>query len=179
MLPDYFKILEIPKDASEMEIKRAYRSKSREFHPSENKSSSSLDNFILVNEAYEVLIHKNTHEIYLADFNTNIDPLGSEIYYYWINYARTRAAQHAAMTMKEFLHTKFFQNTHMYSYGTLMVFLVLGIILLFTPFVTMLTAQEKLGVPGVLAVTFIAWPMGLYFFVLAASGFQSMKKYMR
>jgi curved DNA-binding protein CbpA len=33
MLPDYFKILEIPEDASEMEIKRAYRQKAKELHP--------------------------------------------------------------------------------------------------------------------------------------------------
>jgi len=178
MLPDYFKILELPQDASEMEIKRAYRKKAREFHPSENKSASALDNFILVNEAYEILIHKNTHEIYLVDFNTTHDPLKYEVYYYWINNARTRAAQHAGLSMKEFLDTKFYKNTHMYSYPALMVFLAIGLLLLIAPFVTILMAQDKMGVIGILAVIFIAWPLGLYFFVQAASGFQSMRKYM-
>ena len=179
MLPDYFKILEIPQDASETEIKRAYRKKSREFHPSENKTSSALDQFILVNEAYEILIHKNTHEIYLEDFNTSHDPLKYEVYYHWINNARTRAAQHAALSMKEFLNTSFYKDTHMFSYPTLVIFLITGLVLLLAPFVVILLAQEKLGVIGVLAVIFIAWPLGLYFFVQAASGFQALKKYMR
>ena len=178
MLPDYFKILEIPQDASEMEIKRAYRSKAREFHPSENKAPDALDNFILINEAYEILIHKNTHEIYLEDYRISGDPLKSEVYYYWINSARTRAAQHAVLSMKEFLNTGFYRDTHMWSYPSLIMFLIVGLILLLTPFLVILTAQEKLGVVGVLAVIFLAWPLGLYFFVQAASGFQAMKKFL-
>ena len=178
MLPDYFKILEIPQDASEMEIKRAYRKKSREFHPDINKAPNSLDQFILVNEAYEILIHKNTHEIYLQDFNTNHDPLKYEVYYYWINAARTRAAQHASLSTSEFVNTKFYKNTHLYSYPSLMAFLIIGLILLIAPFVTVVTAQESLGIWFILAVIFIAWPLGLYFFVQAAIGFTSMKKYM-
>ena len=178
MLPDYFKILDIPQDASEMEIKRAYRKEAREFHPSENKAPDALDKFILVNEAYEILIHKNTHEIYLVDYNTTHDPLKYEVYYYWINNARTRAAQHAGLSMKEFLNSAFYRNTHMYSYPTLVIFLVVGLLLLIAPFITILMAQDQMGVVGILAVIFIAWPLGLYFFVQAASGFQSMKKYM-
>jgi hypothetical protein len=180
MLPDYFKTLEIPQDASEMEIKRAYRKKSRDFHPSDNKAPDALDKFILVNEAYEILIHKNTHEIYLEDLNTGQDPLKSEVYYYWINSARTRAAQHAALSMKEFLNTPFYRETHMWSYPTLVIFLIIGLVLLLAPFPVILWAgEEKLGVVGVLMVIFLAWPLGLYFFVQAASGFQSMRKYMR
>jgi hypothetical protein len=52
------------------------------------------------------------------------------------------------------------------------------LLLLLAPFAVILLAQDKLGVVGVLAVIFLAWPLGLYFFVQAASGFQSMTKYM-
>lgn len=179
MLPDYFAILEIPKDASEMEIKRAYRAKAKELHPQVNKSSAALDKFILINEAYEILIHKNTHQIYLEDFNTNKDPLQYEVYYYWINSARTRAAQHAALSTDEFLHSKFFKNTYLYSYPTLIVFMIVGALLLVTPFVTVVLAQQSMGIYLILGVIFIAWPVGLYFFVQSAIGFQSMKKYMQ
>src|SRR5215471_7725179 len=102
MLPNYFEILGIPEDASEMEIKRAYRAKAREYHPSNNKSPDALDKFILADEAYEILIHKNTHQIYLEDYKTDHDPLKYEVYYYWINAARTRAAKHASMTWDNF-----------------------------------------------------------------------------
>ena len=90
----------------------------------------------------------------------------------------TRAAQHAGLSMNEFLNSKFYKKTHMYSYPVLMVFLVVGVILLVAPFVTVVTAQNSLGIGFILAVIFVAWPMGLYFFVQSAIGFQSMKKYM-
>ncbi|MEP7128150.1 MAG: DnaJ domain-containing protein [Chitinophagales bacterium] len=178
MLPDYFAVLGIPKDASEMEIKRAYRQKANEYHPAINRSSNSLDNFILVNEAYEILIHKNTHAIYLEDYQTTKDPLQYEVYYYWVNAARTRAAQHAALSDKEFFSTKFYRNTYLYSYPTLIVFMIIGAIMLITPFVTMVMAKQGVGIFFILGVIFIAWPVGLYFFVQSAIGFQSMKKYM-
>ncbi len=178
MVADYFKILEIPEDASEMEIKRAYRQKAKQFHPSLNKSSDAIDQFILVNEAYEILIHKNTHEIYLQDFRTHHDPLKHEVYYYWINAARTRAAQHASLSTSEFVKTKFYRNTHMYSYPLLLLFLILGLLLLLAPFVAVVTVEQSLGIFFILSVIFIAWPLGLYFFVQSAIGFQSMKKYM-
>lgn len=178
MVPDYFTILGIPKDASEMEIKRAYRQKAKDYHPAINRAPDSLDNFILVNEAYEILIHKNTHEIYLQDFNTKNDPLKYEVYYYWVNAARTRAAQHATLSPQEFLNTKFYRHTYLYSYPTLIIFLVVGVILLVAPFVTVVLAQQSMGIFVILGVIFIAWPLGLYFFVQSAIGFQSMKRYM-
>lgn len=179
MLPNYFEILGIPQDASEYEIKQAYRKKAKEFHPSNNKSPDALDKFILINEAYEILIHRNTHEIYLQDFNTAHDPLKHEPYYYWINVARTRAAQHAGLTLNEFLNTPFYRDTYMHSRPTLIIFMIIGLILLVAPFASILLAQDRIGVLGILAVIFVAWPAGLYFFVQSASGFQSMKKYMR
>jgi hypothetical protein len=178
MLPDYFKILEIPQDASEMEIKRAYRKKAKEYHPSVNKDQDSLDRFILVNEAYEILIHKNTHEIYLLDMSTHQDPLKHEVYYYWVNAARTRAAQHASLSMNEFQESKFYKKTHMYAYPTLVFFLILGLVLLIAPFIVILLGQQKIHIAIILGVIFISWPAGLYFFVQSAIGFQSMKKYM-
>ncbi|MBA3647906.1 MAG: J domain-containing protein [Chitinophagales bacterium] len=178
MLPNYFEILGLSEDASEMEIKRAYRNKSREYHPSSNKSPGALDQFILVNEAYEILIHKNTHEIYLEDYKTDHDPLKYEVYYYWINAARTRAAKHASMTWGNFTQTKFYQRTHLYTNSTLMAFLVIGIVLLIIPFLLVVLGQQHFNVGWILAVVFISWPIGLYLFVQAAVGFQSMKKYM-
>ena len=178
MLPNYFETLGISKDASEMDIKRAYRQKAKELHPSENRSSDALDKFILVNEAYEILIHRNTHEIYLLDYNTMNDPLKYEVYYYWVNAARTRAAQHATLSMKEFMGTKFYRNTYLYSYPTLIIFMIVGVLLLVAPFVTVVLAKQSMGIFFILAVIFIAWPLGLYFFVQSAIGFQSMKKYM-
>lgn len=52
---DYYKILGVPRTASEAEIKRAYRKLAREFHPDKNKAAGAEDRFKAANEANEVL----------------------------------------------------------------------------------------------------------------------------
>ncbi|GAC1625686.1 MAG: DnaJ C-terminal domain-containing protein [Nevskia sp.] len=52
---DYYKILGVPRTASEAEIKRAYRKLAREFHPDKNKAKGAEDRFKSANEANEVL----------------------------------------------------------------------------------------------------------------------------
>ncbi len=53
---DYYKILGVPKSASEKDIKAAYRKLARKLHPDVNPNDKSAqDKFKDVNEAYEVL----------------------------------------------------------------------------------------------------------------------------
>lgn len=52
---DLYAILGVDKNASEEEIKKAFRRKARELHPDVNKSESAEDEFKELNEAYDVL----------------------------------------------------------------------------------------------------------------------------
>ena len=53
---DYYKILEIPKNASADDVKKAYRKLARKFHPDLNpKDKEANKKFQLINEANEVL----------------------------------------------------------------------------------------------------------------------------
>jgi len=54
---DYYKILGVDRNASEQEIKRAYRRLAREFHPDLNPrdKEAAEERFKAINEAYEVL----------------------------------------------------------------------------------------------------------------------------
>ncbi len=52
---DYYKILNVAKDASQEEIKRAYRKLARKFHPDVNKDPKAEVKFKEINEANEVL----------------------------------------------------------------------------------------------------------------------------
>ncbi|CCE63899.1 hypothetical protein TPHA_0G00630 [Tetrapisispora phaffii CBS 4417] len=53
---DYYKILGIPKEASEKAIKSAYRQLSKKYHPDKNQNDEEAHNhFIEIGEAYEVL----------------------------------------------------------------------------------------------------------------------------
>ena len=52
---DYYKILEVSRDAPQDEIKKAYRKLARKYHPDVSKVANAEDKFKEVGEAYEVL----------------------------------------------------------------------------------------------------------------------------
>lgn len=61
---DYYKILGISKDATDDEIKKAYRKLALKYHPDKNKSPGAEERFKEVAEAYEVLSDKKKRDIY-------------------------------------------------------------------------------------------------------------------
>jgi curved DNA-binding protein CbpA len=66
---DYYKILEISRDASLEDIKKAYRSKAKLVHPDVNNSPKANEVFAVVNEAYAVLT--DDQKRYLHDVKLN------------------------------------------------------------------------------------------------------------
>ncbi|MYW32420.1 DnaJ domain-containing protein, partial [Streptomyces sp. SID2119] len=53
---DYYKVLGVPKDATDAEIKKAYRKLAREFHPDANKGDAKAEErFKEISEANDVL----------------------------------------------------------------------------------------------------------------------------
>ena len=52
---DYYETLGVSRDASDEEIRRAYRKLAREYHPDVNKQQGAEDRFKEISEAYEVL----------------------------------------------------------------------------------------------------------------------------
>ena len=52
---DYYKILDVKRDASEAEIKQSYRRLARKYHPDVSKEANAEERFKELGEAYEVL----------------------------------------------------------------------------------------------------------------------------
>ena len=62
---NFYKILEVDKDASEQEIKLAYRRLAKKYHPDLNKDDpDAKDKFIEIKNAYDTLIDPSKRKIY-------------------------------------------------------------------------------------------------------------------
>ncbi len=62
---DYYKLLEIEKEATADDIKKAYRKMAKKYHPDTNQGDKTAEeNFKKINEAYEVLKDEKKRAIY-------------------------------------------------------------------------------------------------------------------
>jgi molecular chaperone DnaJ len=69
---DYYEVLGLGKDASQEDIKKAYRKLAREYHPDVNKAANAEDKFKEAKEAYDVLSDDQKKATY--DRYGHVDP---------------------------------------------------------------------------------------------------------
>lgn len=73
----YYKILNLPSNANEEQIKKAYKKLALKYHPDKNKSPDAEEKFKEISMAYETLINKkesnfsNPTDVFETFFNTN------------------------------------------------------------------------------------------------------------
>jgi len=70
-LPDYYKILDLPRDASQYEIKKRYRELAKKLHPDKSKEEKPDETMANINKAYEILSNKEIKEKYDQHLNVS------------------------------------------------------------------------------------------------------------
>lgn len=63
-LPDYYKILDIPRNSSQEDIKKRYRELAKKLHPDKSKEKRTEEAMAEINQAYEILSNQERKEKY-------------------------------------------------------------------------------------------------------------------
>src|SRR6476661_7564342 len=71
---DYYTVLGVNRDASDDEIKKAYRKLAMKHHPDRNPDKSAEDNFKEAKEAYEILSDAKKRAAYDQFGHAGVDP---------------------------------------------------------------------------------------------------------
>jgi molecular chaperone DnaJ len=71
---DYYEVLGVAKNASESELKKAFRNLARQYHPDVNKNEDAVEKFKEINEAYQILSDQEKRDAYDRYGHAGIDP---------------------------------------------------------------------------------------------------------
>jgi hypothetical protein len=104
MSNSYYDILGIQADATEVEIRRAYRRMAKQFHPDVNKAPDAEQQFLKIKNAYDILLNGANSNSYHQRYQ---NPMSSyDSYMAWKRRQRVKAEEEARIRFQEFLKNK-------------------------------------------------------------------------
>ncbi|MEZ4800391.1 MAG: DnaJ domain-containing protein [Flavobacteriales bacterium] len=119
-MKNYFSILDIPVNASEHEVRRAYRRLVKIYHPDAGTSEANEERFILITEAYDYLLNsenRRRHAAYISQPRTSMSEASKrrkqDEYEAWVAREQHMAYVRMRMRQKE-LEEEEFKKTFAY-----------------------------------------------------------------
>jgi DnaJ-class molecular chaperone len=128
-MKNYYTILAISQEASQLEIKTAYRKLALQYHPDKNKSHNASEKFIEITEAYDILIDI----VKRAEYDKQFESIkNSTLNYYnqefteWVNNSRQQARSDAEMNYKDFKSKIGIHVDNLSNLGCMAIFILCG-----------------------------------------------------
>ncbi|KAI9277117.1 DnaJ domain-containing protein [Phascolomyces articulosus] len=109
---DYYKTLEISQDATEQDIKKAYRRLALKYHPDKNASPEAAEKFKNISRAYEILSDESTRRVYdnnISSSNNTTTPSSSS---YFNTMPRQQQQQQRSYQQRHFYKNDPFTGFH-------------------------------------------------------------------
>ncbi len=129
----YYKVLGLNPDASNGEIKAAYRTLAKKYHPDRSGTEATREQFILVNEAYEMLMNQTSivealrQKIKAQDKQSTTYPFQRDI--------RQKATSHADMKFEAFAKTPIYRTAMAMNRAFDYLFIAVGFMMILAPVV--------------------------------------------
>jgi hypothetical protein len=141
MIEKYAEILGVSSNASEQELKRAYREKAKLYHPDVSKFKDAQEKFVLLTEAYEFFINRLK--------NPNRSSKNQKSNQQWAEERRKKAREEARkaaqMRYQEFVNSPYYKSmTEISKIGDYAIFFMLYF-LFSSLFIYMLKLQNQPG----------------------------------
>lgn len=178
-MKDYYRILNLDPEASESDIKKAYRELAKRYHPDVNSHPDARRCFIEVNEAYEFLIDPTRRSRFRAKRHmSDQERMRREaVYKEWVanqqSAARQEAAGNAGKSMEDFAQTRIYRTAMVMNRVYNYIFLFIGGGMIFFPMLKymLMTDQEleysDFGPSAVVmpAIFGVCFTYGVYYFL--------------
>jgi curved DNA-binding protein CbpA len=166
---DYYSILGLPMNASEADIKKAYRKKALIYHPDKNKNPNATEKFLQVSEAYSFLMNADRRRSLQKDQNREaFYERKQALYEQWLKNERQKVkvqAERAAATPYEEFEAKFVGGMAKVVDGCLSwMMLLVSFMVIFMPWVGYMTEEDEEKRISLIVVCFLT-VLGLVFVV--------------
>lgn len=132
-----YDILGVPNNATEEQIRKAYRIKAKQYHPDINRSPDANHHFIRLKRAYEILSNNSTRNEYNRRRSAaENNPMSSfEAYEAWKQREKAKREYEEWKRQQEFLRNRErFRNSWLYKPTKVFIFLATGFCYLFGAF---------------------------------------------
>ena len=128
----YYRVLHLPPGASDADIKSAYRTLAKKYHPDVSGTTETRGSFIRVNEAYEILMKRDAmvQEAIQRSRKKNADSRRKTA---TPNNPRARASSHADMKYEEFVKSPLYRTAMVMDSAFDYIFLFAGILMILAP----------------------------------------------
>ncbi|WP_157446994.1 J domain-containing protein [Cytophaga aurantiaca] len=100
----YYDLLEIPQNATIEQIRKAYRKKAKQYHPDTSGQSNAHMHFLILRQAYEILIDANKRHLYDMAMISNSEHLLT--YGQWKEIERRKIEELEEKAFQDFLKRK-------------------------------------------------------------------------
>jgi curved DNA-binding protein CbpA len=178
----YYQILGVGPGATSDEIKRAYRRKAMASHPDVNHAPGATDQFVQINEAYEILGDPEKRAVYDSRLNRPSRPKASaaatsreQAYRDWVAQANARARQSARMSYEDFKKSRFSRaEATVFLY---LQFVIMGAMILMGLFILSLPVMGMMLVDWrAIFFALVATPVAFKIFQEAFSGIRQIRE---